>query len=289
MAGRFRILVIGRANAGKTTILKRICDTTDEPEIYNINGKKIDKLTVEPTNKRGFHDINNEMVFRSNPDFIFHDSRGFEAGGTDELQQVKDFVSRCSKEKGLANQLHVIWYCIPMDSSRPITHAEVQFFSKLGTGKVPVVVIFTKSEALELNAVNILQEQKGLDFKGAVKEAADYAKEYLQMTHLILEKYKYPPKGHVYLQGMEKSNTDCRDLVECTANVLDSVTLQAIFVSMQQVNIEISIKFSIIYILDHFWKKGKTEEISGLILITYMRSFPYWVSGYLTHETAQSR
>jgi hypothetical protein len=31
---RFRILVIGRANAGKTTLLKRVCNTTEEPSIY---------------------------------------------------------------------------------------------------------------------------------------------------------------------------------------------------------------------------------------------------------------
>ena len=39
--GRFRILVIGRANAGKTTILKRICDSTEDPEIYNDRGEKV--------------------------------------------------------------------------------------------------------------------------------------------------------------------------------------------------------------------------------------------------------
>jgi GTP-binding protein EngB required for normal cell division len=33
---RFRVLIIGRANAGKTTILKRVCDTTESPEIYRL-------------------------------------------------------------------------------------------------------------------------------------------------------------------------------------------------------------------------------------------------------------
>jgi len=32
---RFRILVIGRANAGKTTLLKRVCNTAEEPCIYD--------------------------------------------------------------------------------------------------------------------------------------------------------------------------------------------------------------------------------------------------------------
>jgi GTPase SAR1 family protein len=31
---QFRVLVIGRANAGKTSILQRVCDTTQSPEIY---------------------------------------------------------------------------------------------------------------------------------------------------------------------------------------------------------------------------------------------------------------
>jgi GTPase SAR1 family protein len=31
----FRILVIGRANAGKTTLLKRVCNTKDDPCIYD--------------------------------------------------------------------------------------------------------------------------------------------------------------------------------------------------------------------------------------------------------------
>ena len=31
----FRILVIGRANAGKTTLLQRVCNTTEDPCIYD--------------------------------------------------------------------------------------------------------------------------------------------------------------------------------------------------------------------------------------------------------------
>jgi len=34
---KFRVLIIGRANAGKTTILQRVCDTTESPEIYRLD------------------------------------------------------------------------------------------------------------------------------------------------------------------------------------------------------------------------------------------------------------
>ena len=41
---RFRILVIGRANAGKTTLLQRVCNTTEDPCIYDDNNKNLVSL-----------------------------------------------------------------------------------------------------------------------------------------------------------------------------------------------------------------------------------------------------
>ena len=140
--GRFRILVIGRANAGKTTILKNICNSTENPEIYDDQGNKVwsylmlltskqmvcnqvdhaqiqesrevsDSLTVDPVQltrpKGGMHNIKDEMVFRSNQDFVFHDSRGFEAGGIDEFQQMKDFVAERAGTTFFKKRIHAIW------------------------------------------------------------------------------------------------------------------------------------------------------------------------------------
>ena len=36
---QFRVLIIGRANAGKTSILQRVCDTTGSPVIYRRDKK----------------------------------------------------------------------------------------------------------------------------------------------------------------------------------------------------------------------------------------------------------
>ena len=38
---KFRVLIIGRANAGKTSILQRVCDTTENPEIYNVDSSGV--------------------------------------------------------------------------------------------------------------------------------------------------------------------------------------------------------------------------------------------------------
>ena len=88
--------------------------------------------------QRGLHDINDELIFTNHDGYIFHDSRGFEAGSKDELGTVQNFVKRKSQEKRLKDRLHAIWfvlmciyrceftrsriifrYCIPMDNNRP--------------------------------------------------------------------------------------------------------------------------------------------------------------------------
>ncbi|KAG2118714.1 uncharacterized protein F5147DRAFT_565093 [Suillus discolor] len=109
--GCFRILVIGRANAGKTTILQRVYNTRDNPKIYNSAGNRcaLSRCHELTSSQRGLHDIEIEMVFKSNLGFIFHDSQGFEAGGADEFEKVKAFIMSCSKEIKITNQLHAIW------------------------------------------------------------------------------------------------------------------------------------------------------------------------------------
>jgi hypothetical protein len=59
--------------------------------------------------QRGEHNIEHEIVFSSHEGYIFHDSRGFEAGGEGELKTVQEFVRRKSQEKKLQERLHAIW------------------------------------------------------------------------------------------------------------------------------------------------------------------------------------
>ena len=46
---QFRVLIIGRANAGKTSILQRVCDTTESPTIYR-RGKDGEREEVRGSN-----------------------------------------------------------------------------------------------------------------------------------------------------------------------------------------------------------------------------------------------
>ncbi|OAX32219.1 hypothetical protein K503DRAFT_870264 [Rhizopogon vinicolor AM-OR11-026] len=107
--GRFRVLVVGRANAGKTTLLHRVCNTTEKPEIFNSKGEKIDAAVVQSSLDRGYHEITNELVFGSNPGFVFHDSCGFEAGGENEFKMMKEFVLERASTTKLKERVHAIW------------------------------------------------------------------------------------------------------------------------------------------------------------------------------------
>ncbi|KAJ7655513.1 hypothetical protein B0H17DRAFT_956344, partial [Mycena rosella] len=102
----FRVLIAGRANAGKTSILQRVCETTESPEIYRI--KVVDGQ--ETREKRGQHTISDELIFANHRGYVFHDSCGFESGSTDELQRVQAFVSDRSQQTSLRERLHAIWF-----------------------------------------------------------------------------------------------------------------------------------------------------------------------------------
>ncbi|KAF8692788.1 hypothetical protein AX14_002393, partial [Amanita brunnescens Koide BX004] len=133
----FRILVIGRANAGKTTILEKVCGVAKatRPIIHDKDGNQLEQSMnhLMPSIERGMHDIEHQITYPGS-NFIFHDSRGFESGSTEELEIAWRFIEKKAAETELKNQLHAIWYCIPMDSPRPILPTELEFFNK-GTGR----------------------------------------------------------------------------------------------------------------------------------------------------------
>ncbi|KAJ7708486.1 hypothetical protein B0H14DRAFT_2646621 [Mycena olivaceomarginata] len=131
---KFRVLILGRANAGKTTILERLTGaSTDEAEVWRDGEILPDQLiqTVKGQIDRGLRDINDEIRFRSKPGFVFHDSRGIEAGSATELSTVQRFFRMC----------------LPLDECRELFESEREIFRLLvGTAKVPLVVIFTKRD-----------------------------------------------------------------------------------------------------------------------------------------------
>jgi hypothetical protein len=60
--------------------------------------------------QRGEHDIEDEITYEGS-NFIFHDSRGIEAGATGEMEIVRGFINkRSTLDVRLSDRLHAIWH-----------------------------------------------------------------------------------------------------------------------------------------------------------------------------------
>jgi uncharacterized protein YbbK (DUF523 family) len=63
--------------------------------------------------QRGTHKIEQAMVFKSSPGFIFHDSCGFEDGSEAEFEETKKFISEGVHARKLEERIHAIWQVTP--------------------------------------------------------------------------------------------------------------------------------------------------------------------------------
>lgn len=113
-----------------------------------------------------------------------------------------------------------------------------------------MVVVFTKFDALDVRAFDELQDPEGTDklsWEEARILAPNRAVVNFEPQLKILYQMKFPPKGHVLLRGeiyalsgfaltlsvdMYKDDAHCRELMECTARIIDD-NFQLLRVSSQ--------------------------------------------------------
>ncbi|KDQ12620.1 hypothetical protein BOTBODRAFT_112641 [Botryobasidium botryosum FD-172 SS1] len=232
----FRVLIIGRANAGKTTILQAICGTREAPQVRDQRGLRV---WCSPFS-RGIHNIEYELHFRSSPGFVFHDSRGFEAGAKEELEKVREFINKRAAERSVNKQLHAIWFCIPTDQdARMLTTAELDFFQRCDTGKVPVIAIFTKFDSLDSKAYQELRHE-GFKHSEAQERAPHRADEQFECVHLKrIREQKYPPKRELRVAGQEVIQRTTTELLQKTSDALDADALKLLLATVQNNNVEL--------------------------------------------------
>jgi hypothetical protein len=130
--------------------------------------------------------------------------------------------------------------------------------------QVPVVVIFTKFDALEDKCYNKLRSQ-GKNHQEAKDAMHEFAKNVFEKEYLSrVLATDFPPKAYICLAGnilslyrffkfspileMNKEENQCSELSETTMDVLDNDVLVNLFVSTQKNNLDLCIKRSIGYL-----------------------------------------
>jgi len=276
---QFRVLIIGKANAGKTSILQRVCDTTESPEIYSVDSSGARNLVqLNPTIERGEHDIEHEIVFSKHEGYVFHDSRGFEGGSADELKTVQDFVRRRSQESRLRDRLHAIWYCVPMDCARP--SLELKHFDIICPDKnVPVIAVFTKYDQFKRDIGMKLEDQR-----------RDPAILNDEMEKIFNKEFLANLKGSppsVRLERMHKPGQRCSDLIQMTANALSTGVVSLMLLSVQKNNLELNIKQAVTWVHSELRQgRGSTD----IVIKACILAFPsIWVSCNIALQVTSCR
>ncbi|KAN0132940.1 hypothetical protein V8E53_009305 [Lactarius tabidus] len=231
---QFRVLVIGRANAGKTSILQRVCETTESPTIYRGN----EEVTLTPSMNRGEHCIDDALVFSNHKGYVFHDSQGIEAGDEEKLETLKEFIRRKCGEKRLQDRLHAIWYCVPMDDHRP--GLNLKFFGNVCPDQnVPVIAVFTKYDQFRRNVE--------MDVSDDPDEYPDST--VAQVAEQRFQDHYLRPLGddvrYVLLEKMHLKDSRCDNLVEKTAEALNEDAVALMLLAVQKGNLDLSVKIAL--------------------------------------------
>ncbi|KAJ6522589.1 hypothetical protein B0H19DRAFT_1086041 [Mycena capillaripes] len=287
---RFRILVIGRRNAGKTTILKKMCDSDgSDLRIVDRSGNEVDPSILEPDRQRGMSDVENEITFGSNPLFVFHDSRGIEAGAehdensplcTDSLWK---FIDKRSKETRIRDQIHAIWMCIPMDNPRaPSSEFELAFFNARNS-PVPVIAVFTKFEALIDEAYDDLPDDDSSDSEKEKNASHNAQSKFEKTVQKAIENTTHPPNqvADGIPLDLNEVGTGCASLVEATYAMIQDEILSNLFALAQQSSFRVGcekIMELIIREQQHWIQRvlvDKNKMLDTMIKYT-AQLMPYW-------------
>ncbi|KAF8064234.1 hypothetical protein FPV67DRAFT_210219 [Lyophyllum atratum] len=245
----FQILILGRANAGKTTILERLTGASIDKAEVRRDGELLDGQTIKGQSDRGLHNVEDEIRFPSRPGFVFHDSRGFEAGSSKELSTVQQFVEyRSSKAKVVEEQLHAIWMCLPLDDSRELFEAEKEPFC-WSRGDTPLVIIFTKRDgAISKATQNIIGAQASFNNSRASRKQARIKAETEVTEHVKkrqeeLKQLSGSKAALVFIttsdmqENTHKTTTLCDDLIKITEQGLSGPRLKTLLTIVWHRNI----------------------------------------------------
>ncbi|KAE9400639.1 hypothetical protein BT96DRAFT_818949 [Gymnopus androsaceus JB14] len=228
--------------------------------------------------QRGMSMIDYEITFPSNPFFVFHDSRGVESGpdsdlGESTVHRIWSFIENRRGRPRLRDQLHAIWFCMPMDNVRvPSNSFELAFFEK-STGGVPVIAVLTKYEAF----VERVKDKLGREPRK--KELLIYAERDIMSP---MRTTVHPPAGYVQTHH---HGDGCALLSQKTQREIKDDTLATIFATAQQASKKMLCEMIFLKALNKkaigrfteiLESKGSSEYLAKQLTLNALRMMPFW-------------
>ncbi|KAK3331379.1 hypothetical protein B0H66DRAFT_546420 [Apodospora peruviana] len=147
----FRTLVCGSCGAGKSTLINKMA--REELATVSHGARPVEHLIemeLVPTREGTEQD----------PQFIFHDSAGFEHSSEEQLRTMDGFVENRRGQDSFPEQIHCIWYCIPANATRLIQDSDLNLFRSLRRKSgLSVLLVLTQCDKLKMQCIETVKRE----------------------------------------------------------------------------------------------------------------------------------
>ncbi|KAK5130600.1 hypothetical protein LTR08_001919 [Meristemomyces frigidus] len=241
--GAIRVLVCGNTGVGKSTLINKT---------FGVD------VTRSSSRTRGIHDCREEITFEGRPDLIVHDSGGFEAGADDEFRAIEAFLKNKSVAVDVKDKLHVIWFCIDVNSSRTLQTATEKLFQAVSqyAYDVPIVVVATKKDDfldIEFGTYRKALKKEGKRFD---EEACEqYAEEKLrERVETIRAEMESVPGGRLdaCLAVSQNDDDSVAQLSKTTSQCFDTDKVRLLYIRAQVTRIDLKIDLALCEVMRRY-------------------------------------
>ncbi|KAI5366444.1 Putative GTP binding domain, P-loop containing nucleoside triphosphate hydrolase [Septoria linicola] len=247
--GAIRVLVCGNTGVGKSTLINKTFGV---------------EVTQSSNRSRGIHDVKQEITFDGRPDLIVHDSGGFEAGADTEFLAIEEFLKEKSTAEEVRDRLHVIWFCVEINSARTLQTATEKLYQAVSTyaHEVPIVVVATKKDdLLDIEWMSKKKELKKMKLPHDDDVCEAYAEEKLQeRLDDIRHEMESVPGGRLdaIVAVSQEDEDSIAFLSKTTSHTFDLDKVRLLYIRAQVTRIDLKVDLALCEVMRRYRPLVKT-------------------------------